>query len=667
MKLHSFFQKRAGKVVLIGGGALLAAALAVLAAVLVIGGFRAARQADAAVSSFSSFSSGGAPEAPSDPSDGSEPAPVEIGLSVSSPKSSAVTVTSPSFTFTGTCDPAYPLLLNGAELEKDASGAFSHTVALEIGANSFVLEHKGETRSYTVTYRYIVMRACDPSNARSFDSGVSFAATVSARAGAVCSATFNGVTIPLERPISQEELTNPISPEEFRDFVGIFTLPTGNTTALNLGKITFTATYNGITDTMTSGKITCKKPTVPVIAEVTAFAAETFNGNSTDNATRPTNNYLPQGTVDYVNGSFSAKDGKYTNNFLILRCGRRIYSDMPITPGNSRVQVAKTYEGTLPDHNELSVASLTQDARRTYLTLNTLWKAPFFLDLKPQSYTNPAKQDYTVSAVTMQYVEIEFCYATVFSGSVDIPADHPLFSSAQVIPGNGTTVLRLHLKKAGAFYGWDCSYNAAGQLVFEFLHPPVSTASDANEYGIDLTGLRIVVDAGHGGIDPGAAGNGMKEAERNLQLAFKIKTELEKTGATVLMTRTSDATLQSPARVALYRSLKPDFLVSVHHDSSTAASANGFGSYYTTPFSHNAAQAVYEETMATGLYAAGNHNKLAWHFFYMTRMTFCPAVLTENGFMGGSIDGASIASDAANTQKAQAIVRGIVRYFASVQ
>lgn len=586
-------------------------------------------------------------------------------LNITSPKKNNVTVTEPEFTFTGSCEPGQTLLFNGEALITDDMGFFSKSVTLNIGANSFSIEYIGEKRDFTVNYRYIVIKNYDPGDSRSFESGTTFAATVNARAGAKCSAVFNGQTVSMKRAVIQDESEENINPADFCDFVAFFTLPGGNSSDLNLGKITFNASYNGITDTAYSGKIICKKTYVPVIAEVTAASAETFNGASSDNWTRPTNNYLPAGTVDYVNGSYSVNDGKYKNNFLILRCGRRIYSDMPITPGNSRVQVAKTYEGILPDHNELSVAEASTDSRRTYITLNTLWKAPFFLDYKPQSYTNSDKQDYTVNSVSFTYIDIEFCYATVFRGTVEF-TDNPLFSSAQIIPGNGSTTLRLHLKTAGKFYGWDCSYNQSGQLVFEFLHPPMGIPCDTNEYGIDLSGLKIVVDAGHGGFDSGALGNGMLESERNLNLALKIKTELEKTGATVLMTRTNDSALQSPARVAAYRNMKPDLLISVHHDSSTSSGSNGFGAYYTTPFSMPLAKSVYSNTVNTGIYNGGNNNKLAWHYFYMTRMTYCPSVLTENGFMCGRIDGSGIRSEEINLSKAKAIAMGVTEYLRSV-
>lgn len=53
--------------------------------------------------------------------------------------------------------------------------------------------------------------------------------------------------------------------------------------------------------------------------------------------------------------------------------------------------------------------------------------------------------------------------------------------------------------------------------------------------------LRVVVDAGHGGFDPGATGtNGAREADINLQVAKNLKEELEKRGAQVVMTREDD-------------------------------------------------------------------------------------------------------------------------------
>ena len=137
-------------------------------------------------------------------------------------------------------------------------------------------------------------------------------------------------------------------------------------------------------------------------------------------------------------------------------------------------------------------------------------------------------------------------------------------------------------------------------------------------------------------------------------------------GKTSAPAGSSDTTLYSDQRIKLYRSISPDFLVSVHHDSSSSASANGFGSFYTTPFSQYAAKRVFEHTVNTGIYKRSNWTQLAWHHFYMPRMTYCPSVLTENGFVSSTFDKPGIASDDTNNKKAVAITKGIADYFKSL-
>ena len=134
------------------------------------------------------------------------------------------------------------------------------------------------------------------------------------------------------------------------------------------------------------------------------------------------------------------------------------------------------------------------------------------------------------------------------------------------------------------------------------------------------------------------------------------------------MTRTSDTYLLSPERTAIYRKYEPDLLISVHHDSSVNSNFNGYGAFYSTPFSQALAKAVYTRTLETGIYspAGQGRTQLAWHYFYMARMTFCPSVLSENGYMSNEYDLTSIKSDEANNKKALAIARGTADWLLSV-
>ncbi len=597
------------------------------------------------------------------PTEEEPPKPPEIGLVFTSKTNYT---TNDSFAvITGTSDPAQPLKMNGAEVTRNSDGSFALEVNLAIGDNRFTFEHKGKTSVCKIHYHYVVIKAYYPYQKQSLESGSAFSAVVLARSGSTVTATFNGETISLKPAPMQEETA-----DGFINYSSSFKLPSGNDRELNLGKVKFTASYNNITEVKSSPDIICKEDMTVAgksyIAEVIAHAAETFNGSTVDDLSSPLNSYLPKGTVDYC-ASGITYDAKSDNHYYNLRCGYRVYVDKRNAPDKGKVAVTKRYRGDLPDHNEITVKSFETVGKHTVLTLGTLWKAPFQVDVSPQSYQNPADQNYLISSATYQYVDILFFYATVFEGDIIIPADNKVFSWVQVFNNNnGSHTLRLHLKNPGQFYGWECDYDQNGQLCFYFLNPVNTTAAN-NKYGTDLTGATILIDAGHGGVDGGAPGRNPSvhpEAERNLLLANKLKAELESIGATVIMTRSGNNSLSADERCRILRQAKPDYAIAIHHNSSASLSPHGFGAYHFGPYSSKAASYVYNHTAASGIY---RKTTFEWHYFYLARMTTCPVVLTENGFISNQVDYNGIASDGVNTAKAQAITKGIVEYFANIR
>jgi N-acetylmuramoyl-L-alanine amidase len=86
----------------------------------------------------------------------------------------------------------------------------------------------------------------------------------------------------------------------------------------------------------------------------------------------------------------------------------------------------------------------------------------------------------------------------------------------------------------------------------------------------------IVIDAGHGGKDPGAAGAVSREKDINLAAARALKTRLEKTGRyRVVMTRDSDTFVPLETRVQIARRADADLFISLHSDSGTAPNMRG--------------------------------------------------------------------------------------------
>ena len=111
------------------------------------------------------------------------------------------------------------------------------------------------------------------------------------------------------------------------------------------------------------------------IAEVIQANVETFTGTTADDYTHPTNNYLPEGTMDYCDKEFV-----YGSNtkYVKLRSGHRVYFEKKVYPPVRKEPEVKQYAGYLPDHNEIGVVSLETVGRHSILTLDCLWKAPFY-------------------------------------------------------------------------------------------------------------------------------------------------------------------------------------------------------------------------------------------------------------------------------------------------
>lgn len=601
---------------------------------------------------------------------------------VLSPKKTSISTTNSTFTLTGKVNKINTLTLNGKEVKLTEDGLFSETVTLKEGKNTFTFLYGDKEYVYTINYRYVILKEYSPSNSQSYKSGSTLAVSVTARKGSNVTANFNKETVTLKEYTSQNDEV--VTSGEFAEYIGSFKLPSV-TKDTNLGKIVFKASLNGKSESFNSGNITCKKAEIAVeynpnaavlggkylnvgtgkITEIIAYEAETFDAYSTNDCSRPTNNYLPKGTVDYsAQGYVYYQSGSTKKEYAVLRYGRQVYTSRKNVPTNEIVTVVKEYKGTLPDHNEIKIAGFETIDNHTVLTLDTLWKAPFYFDVLPQSYTNPKNQDYSVSKVTCNYIDITLCYTTVFEGEIEIPKTNPLFKSAKIIKNKSDYTIRLYLREQGGFYGWDSHYNENDQLVFEFLNPArVSEAQ--NTYGADLSGVKILIDVGHGGKDPGASGFSSKynEASQNLALANKIKAELESVGATVYLTRTSNTTSSNDDKLKMLKKLKPDYCIAIHHDSSTSGSPNGFGAFYSHSFSKNAAELVYQHTKNTGIY---KKSKLEWHYYYMARASYCPVVLTENGFMSNSYDYSNIISDASLSKKAVAITHAIADYFLSI-
>jgi N-acetylmuramoyl-L-alanine amidase len=133
--------------------------------------------------------------------------------------------------------------------------------------------------------------------------------------------------------------------------------------------------------------------------------------------------------------------------------------------------------------------------------------------------------------------------------------------------------------------------------------PPVLPVAPA------LTGLRrIVIDAGHGGKDPGAIGpSGLKEKDVTLAMSLKIAERLRETlGCEVILTRDRDIYLPLEERTAIANKVGADLFISVHVNAAPNRQAYGIETYYLNFSKNDKAAAVAARENGTTLKEVGD-------------------------------------------------------------
>jgi N-acetylmuramoyl-L-alanine amidase len=110
---------------------------------------------------------------------------------------------------------------------------------------------------------------------------------------------------------------------------------------------------------------------------------------------------------------------------------------------------------------------------------------------------------------------------------------------------------------------------------------------------------RIVIDAGHGGHDPGAHGSGINEAELTLDVAQRLQKLLDKAGVDVVMTRDTDVFIPLEERTAIANREGADLFLSIHANASRNTQARGVETYFLNFATNPEAEAVAARENAT--------------------------------------------------------------------
>jgi len=181
----------------------------------------------------------------------------------------------------------------------------------------------------------------------------------------------------------------------------------------------------------------------------------------------------------------------------------------------------------------------------------------------------------------------------------------------------------------------------------------------------------IVVDAGHGGKDPGAMSPlrqdkpRLVEKELTLDIAFRLKRLLEQAGYKVLMTRTDDTYVSLPDRVAIANNAQAHAFVSIHLNSFPQPGGQwGTEVYYWTPQSYPLAESIYRHLLAL---LGRKGNGIRRRQLYVVRHTVMPSVLVEACYLNHPEEEELLRSEEFRERIALAICRGVLEFFGDLR
>ena len=190
--------------------------------------------------------------------------------------------------------------------------------------------------------------------------------------------------------------------------------------------------------------------------------------------------------------------------------------------------------------------------------------------------------------------------------------------------------------------------------------------------------IRIVIDVGHGGKDPGKVGiNGALEKDINLQIALRLKKFLEEEDVEVVLTREEDIGLYDEnasnkkvqdmkRRVALIEETDPLLTISIHQNSYHEENVHGAQTFYYTGSEKGKELAeIIQHALLNSADPENTRSAKANDSYYLLKKTSTPIVIVECGFLSNSEEAQKLSSDYYQEKLAWAIHLGVLQYINS--
>ena len=540
--------------------------------------------------------------------------------------------------FIGTAPPDGQVLINGKLVNRSKAGHFSPSFPLQLGENIFKVRYQNQEREIKII-RVSTQPELPPGLGFAKDSltpavdiarlpGELICFSAVAPPQATVSVNLVNQNIALLPQPSQAQL-----PPNSSVLTGLnqpnlssLTKYQGCTTVANaadLGKPQFNLQINDQRITQTGlGKIEILSPTQLPVAEIASESGVTRTGSSTDYSRLTP---LPKGTMATVTG----KDGEW----LRLDYGAWINS-----------KETKIISGAVAPQTVIRSVGYRQLAEATEIRFPLQIPVPVSVEQGNNSF-------------------ILTLHNTIAQTDTIRLDDDPLISRLDWQQVSPTQVkYTFNLKKLQQ-WGYKLRYDNT-TLVLTLRHPPKLKNS-----GLPLSGIKIVLDPGHGGKESGASGpTGYLEKDVNLIISQLLRDELVKRGAKVVMTRDDDRDVSLGERQTIINKEEPAIALSIHHnslpDNGDAEKTKGFGTFWYHPQSHSVAVFLQKYVVKKlGKPAYG----VFWNNLALTRPSAAPAVLLELGFMSNPDEFEEIVNPQAQKKMANTLADGITEWFKTVK
>lgn len=550
-------------------------------------------------------------------------------FAITRPTTATLVIDYSQYTIFGTSDPAEPLYMDGVAIDRiSTTGLFAVTVDVPKKGRTYHFSQGSRTISVTLsrtgssgegsgTTKKIT--SAEPSANRFFQFGETMTLSCVGPSGAKITASFGGKSYPMEQiayadpGIPAKFKTEPIELNDAEKY------PSGTIT--NAGTVTYTLFYNGETkNTTAGGTVYVRNGDIPIVVcancELAGIEREPVKQG----------NYLTTlrtGCTDLVT---EVTDGWY-----------QLASGGYISFEQADVLVEKSSVDNV-------ISSFDRESGERYEKLIFHCSVLPYFSGEIDGKTFRLKLSHTTCADLSEINEnSDLVHSIRFTAEED----------------GSTTVTISSLER---LWGWDVftdEENGTFTLVLK------SAPKLAPNLMKPLSGITVAVCSGHGGPDPGAlsvAGEkGVNEAEINLANTMAIADSLERLGADVLLLVSDGTKFETYGRTDPARHALADFYVCCHANSvDFNAKANlwsGTEVYYHYPHS-----AVFSQKLVDYISAATKRDNEGsiQDYYSVTRLTICPAVMLEVGFVSNPLELESLIDRGDIQKTALAVTKAIL-------